>query len=84
MKRKNEITLSNIGQIICILILLLFVFLSVAFGNYETNTDIVMLGDINEGWIDENGQAVDLYDLTPGRHSVILDISELNTVRRAI
>lgn len=84
MKRKNEITLSNIEQIICILILLLFVFLSIAFGNYETNTDIVMLEDINEGWIDENGQTVDLYDLTPGRHSVILDISELNTVRRAI
>ena len=84
MKRKNEITLSSIEQTVCILILLIFVFLSIGFGHYETNTDTAMLMDINEGWIDENGQEVDIYDLTQGRHSVILDISKLNTARRAI
>lgn len=34
--------------------------------------------------IDENGQAVDLYDLAAGSHSVTLDISELDTDGKAI
>ena len=79
MKRKNELVRSSIEQAICIIILVLFVFLSVASGNQSKNTDASMLTGINEGWIDENGQPVDLYDLTPGIHSVILDISKLNT-----
>ncbi len=55
---------------------MLFVFLSVAPGEWEVNTDTAMLTDINQGWIDEDGQAVDLYDLDRGNHSVTYDISD--------
>ncbi len=43
-----------------------------------------MLTDINQGWIDEDGQAVDLYDLDRGNHSVTYDISGLDTDGKAI
>ena len=84
MNRKNELVLSSIEQIVCIFIILIFVFLSLASGNFEKNTNATMFGNLNEGWVDENGQAVDLYDLTPGNHSVTLDISKLSAVRKSI
>jgi putative nucleotidyltransferase with HDIG domain len=84
MKKRNELARSSIEQLVCILILLIFVFFSIALGKYETNTDTTIFSDINEGWIDENGQAVDLYDLAKGKHSVTLNISELNTLGKAI
>ena len=84
MKRRNEAVYSSIEQAVCIFILSFFVLFSVVSGNYEKNTEVAMLGEINEGWIDEDGQTVDLYDLAPGIHSVTLDISELNTDGKAI
>ena len=84
MERGNEAIYSTIEQGACILILLLFVLFSIVSGDYEKNTDYVMLGDINEGWVDDYGQTVDLYDLAPGRHSVTLDISKLNTDGKSI
>ena len=53
-------------------------------GNHEKNTDFAMPGEINEGWIDEDGQTVDLYNLAQGSHSVTLDISGLNPAGKAI
>lgn len=79
MKRRNELVRSSIKQAVCIVILVLFVFLSIASGNQTQNTDASILTGINEGWIDENGQAVDLYNLAPGNHTVTLDISKLST-----
>ncbi len=84
MKRRNESVLSSIEQVACIFILLIFVFLSVASGDHERNTGSVMLSDINEGWIDDNGQEVDIYDLALGTHSVTLDISKLDADGKAI
>lgn len=84
MKKRNEIARSSVEQVICILILLLFVLLSAMTGNFKVNTDTTMLWDINDGWIDENGQIVDLYDLAPGKQSVTLDISKINVDGKAI
>ena len=84
MKRRNEAVYSSIEQGVCIFILLLFVFFSIVSGKQEKNADSAMLWDINEGWVDEAGQTVDLYDLAPGRYSVTLDISKLNTDGKAI
>ena len=84
MKKRTELACSSIEQAVCVLILLLFVLLSVASGNFKVNTDTTMLWDINEGWMDENGQAVDLYDLVPGKQSVTLDISNINVNGKAI
>ncbi len=84
MKTRSELVRSSIEQAIFIFVILLFVFLSVAPGEWEVNTDTAMLTDINQGWIDEDGQAVDLYDLARGNHSVTLDISGLDTDGKAI
>ncbi len=84
MKRRNKTVYSSLEQGVCILILLLFVFFSIASGDHEKNADFAMPGDINEGWVDEDGQTVDLYDPAPGRHSVTLDISKFNTDGKAI
>ena len=84
MKRWNELARSSIEQAGCIIVLLVFVIISVASGNRERNTNAAISGDINEGWIDEDGQAVDLYDLEPGDHSVTLDIRGLDTEGKAI
>ena len=84
MKKRNEAVYLTLEQGACILILLFFVVFSIVLGNHEISTDSSMFWDSNEGWIDEDGQTVDLYDLAPGRHSVILDISELNTDGKAI
>ena len=84
MKRKNEAVFLIIAQGACILILLLFMLFSIALGKHEKSTDSAMLGDISEGWVDEDGQTVDLYNLAPGRHSVTLDISKLNIDGKAI
>ncbi|WP_243112011.1 HD-GYP domain-containing protein [Butyrivibrio sp. CB08] len=84
MKRRNEAVYSTIEQGICILILLVFVFFSIVSGNQEKNTDSAMFGDINEGWVDEDGQTVDLYDLDLGSHYVTLDISKQNTDGKAL
>ena len=78
MKRKNELARSSIALIACIVIPLLFMLFSVVTGNHEYNTDTVVLKDINDGWIDGEGQAVNLYSLALGSKSVILDISKLN------
>ncbi len=61
-----------------------FLFTYFASGKHDKNTANVMLENNNEGWTDEDGQAVDLYDIAPGRHSVILDISDLDTDGKAI
>lgn len=84
MIKRKDLARSSIEQAVCVLILLLFVLLSVASGNFKVNTDTTMLWDINEGWMDENGQAVDLYDLAPGKQSVTLDISNINVDGKAI
>ena len=84
MKKSNEAVFSSIEHGVCIFILLLFVFFLMVSGNHEKNTDFAMFGDINEGWVDEDGQTVDLYDLAPGIHSVTLDISKLNTYGMAL
>ena len=84
MKKRTELAHLSIAQAVCVLILLLFVLLSVASGNFKVNTDTTMLWDINDGWIDENGQVVDLYDLAPGKQSVTLDISNKNVDGKAI
>lgn len=84
MKRRNELLILNIEQVACILIIMLFVIFSIVMGNNEKNADVVMLKDIYEGWLDENKQAINLYDLSKGRHSVTLDISEINTDGKAI
>ena len=84
MERRNDVVYSSLEQGACILILLFFVIFLAVSSNYEKNTDSVMFGDINDGWVDEDGQTVDLYNLTPGRHSVTLDISELDTDGKAI
>ncbi|WP_051197241.1 HD-GYP domain-containing protein [Butyrivibrio sp. XBB1001] len=78
MKRKNELARSSIALIACIVIPLLFMLFSVVTGNHEYNTDTVVPKDINDGWIDGEGQAVNLYSLALGSKSVILDISKLN------
>ncbi len=83
MKRK-ELARSSIQQVICIFVLLLFVFLTIASTDQETHKNSAASSEISEGWIDENGQAVDLYDLAAGSHSVTLDISELDTDGKAI
>ncbi|WP_024865789.1 HD-GYP domain-containing protein [Butyrivibrio sp. FCS014] len=84
MIRRNELVRLGIEQVICVIAILLLVFLSVDAGKDKADTDNAALMDINEGWIDEAGQAVDLYDLAPGRHSVVLDISKLSTKGKAI
>ncbi len=84
MKKRNEIARSSVEQVVCILILLLFVLLSAISGNFQVNTDTTMRWDINDGWIDENGQSVDLYDLALGKQSVTLDISNINVDGKAI
>ncbi len=84
MKKRNELFCLSKEQIACIFILLLFVILTIVSSNQDINTDNAVLYDINEGWIDEDGQAVDLYELAPGSHLVTLDISKLNTDGKAI
>ncbi len=84
MKIKNEFARSSIEQVACIFIISLFVFFSIALGNFERNTKIAMPVDINEGWIDDNGHEINIYDLTPGTHYVTFDISKLDTDGKAI
>nr|WP_297770341.1 HD-GYP domain-containing protein [uncultured Butyrivibrio sp.] len=84
MNKKNKLARSSIAQIACIFILLLFVAFSAVTGNKEINTDKAMLMDINEGWVNEDGEAVDLYDLALGKHFVTLDISKHNTTGKAL
>jgi len=84
MKRKNDTVSSNIEQVACILVLLLFVILSIISGNHKEYADTIVFDDINEGWIDENGLTVNIYNLTPGDHSVTLDVSSMNTDGKSI
>lgn len=84
MKRKSESAFSSIAQAACIIALLLFVFFSANAGDLEKDTGSVMLRGMNKGWTDESGQAVDLYDLATGPHSLTLDISELDTYGKSI
>ncbi|MCR4834207.1 MAG: hypothetical protein K5900_11565 [Butyrivibrio sp.] len=84
MKRKNDTVSSNIEQVACIVVLLLFVILSIISGKHKEYADTIVFDDINEGWIDENGLTVNIYDLTPGDHSVTLDVSSMNTDGKSI
>lgn len=84
MKLRKESLRSSLEQIACIFVFLLFVFLSIATGEHEKNRDVDIIGDINEGWIAENGQVVDLYNLELGACSVTLDISNLDIAGKAI
>lgn len=84
MKLRKESLRSSLEQIACIFVFLLFVFLAIATGEHEKNRDVDIIGDINEGWIAENGQVVDLYNLELGACSVTLDISNLDIVGKAI
>ena len=84
MKRRKKSASSIKELFVFIFVLLFLVFIYFASGYHDKNTATSMLENINAGWIDEDGQTVDLYDIAPGRHSLILDISNMDTDGKAI